>query len=67
MKKLFLLFATLTICGCDSSEERWQQGYEDGLRGQVTSPDWDNADYANGYKKGTQRREEGMKLPRIKE
>ncbi len=61
MKILVLLFAALTISGCDNSQDRWEQGYEDGLRGRVTTPDWDNADYANGYKKGAQRREEADK------
>mgnify|MGYP007063421430 CR=1 FL=1 len=64
MKKIFLLVTALLISGCDNSKlSDWEQGYEDGLRGRVTTPDWDNVDYANGYKKGSQRRKEGMKLP----
>ena len=63
MKKLLiLLFITLVIQGCSSSDEDYDYGYWDGfdagynttckIRATMIKADWGNKDYSNGYRDG---------------
>ena len=63
MKKLLaLLFISLVIQGCSSSDEDYDSGYNDGyavgynttckIRTTLIYGDWDNKNYSRGYEDG---------------
>lgn len=73
MRVYLLALVPLVVSGCDSSEEDYDMGYNDGyaegynteckIRATMVKGDWDNKDYSRGYKNGNY---EGAKACREK-